>query len=47
MANERAQFRIELVIRDEPQIIEKMETKFINLSLKENVVSFHITKDYL
>lgn len=44
---EKVLFKVELVIRDEPEVIEKMETKFVNLSLKENVVSSHVVKYYL
>jgi hypothetical protein len=45
--NEKVHFKVEIVLIDEPEIIEKLETKFVNLSLKENVVSFFIKKTYL
>ena len=47
MAKEKVLFKVEFVVNDEPDMIEKMETKFVNLSFKENVVSFHIGKYYL
>ena len=44
---ERVVFKVELLIEDEPEVIEKLETKFVNLSLKGNVISSHISKYYL
>ena len=44
---ERVLFKVEIIILDEPEQVEKLETKFTNLSLKRNVVSGHVAKFYL
>ena len=43
---EKVLFKVEFLVWDEPETIEKLETKFVNLSLKDNVVSSHISKYY-
>ena len=45
--NEKVLFKIEIIVVDTPEQIQKLETKFTNLSLKENVVSGYVRKFYL
>ena len=44
---ERVWFEVEVVVNAEPIEIENFERKLLNLSKKEEVVSFHLKKTYL
>lgn len=39
-------FKVEIMVRTEPEEIDKIEAKLLNLTRKEEVVSFHIRKFY-
>lgn len=43
---EKVLFKVQIMVRGEPEEIERMENKLLNLSKKEEVVSSHISKYY-
>lgn len=43
---EKILFKVQIMVAGEPADLEKIETKLLNLTKKEEVVSFHISKFY-
>ena len=43
---EKVLFKVQIMVRGEPEEIDKIETKLLNLTKKEEVVSFDIKKQY-
>ena len=46
MASEKVLFKVQIMAAGEPEELERIETKLLNLTKKEEVVSFHIRKYY-
>ena len=44
---ERVLFKLEFIVEDEPDQIQKLEVKITNLSLKDNVIAGRVNKTYL